>query len=509
MKKKILILDLKGPYDQLVVRKVRELGVYSYIHQGDEDLKNIDTKDLAGIIFTGGFQSVFDENSLKVNPDILDLGVPILGISYGMEALATYFNKDSIKKDDGVNKEMTLTVDPRSKLFKDVPEKSTVLMNQKDLLVSLADGFVKTAWTETCPIAGFENDEKAIYGIQFSPKELGSEFGKKVLENFVIDICQAEKTWDMEDLGKKFIEEIKEKYQGEKMICGLSGGVDSSVAATLVHKAIGDDLQCIFVDHGLLRKNEADQVMDQYAQIGLNVKKVDASKEFLDLLKGVTDPEEKRKIIGNHFVTVFEREAKKFGDAKYLVQGTIYPDVIESGKDKDSVIKSHHNVGGLPEDMLFEGVVEPLRLLFKDEVRKLGESIGVPEEMVWRQPFPGPGLGIRVLGDITEEKLKVVRETDQILREEIKNFGLDRKIWQYFTVFTPIRTVGVKKGKRAYDYVVVVRAVLSIDAMTVEAANLPYELQQILSNRMINEVDGVGRVVYDITSKPPGTIEWE
>ena len=313
----------------------------------------------------------------------------------------------------------------------------------------------------------------------------------------------------MKDLAKETIENIKEKYAGEKMICGLSGGVDSTIAATLVHKAIGDNLQCIFVDHGLLRKDEAKSVMEQYKKIGLNVKMVDASKDFLDLLKGVEEPEEKRKIIGNHFIEVFEREAKKFGDAKYLVQGTIYPDVIESGKGKGSVIKSHHNVGGLPEDMLFEGVVEPLRELFKDEVRALGESIGVPEEMVWRQPFPGPGLAIRVIGDITEEKLEIVRETDAILREEVKNAGLNRDIWQYFTVFTPLRTVGVKGDERSYDYVVVVRAVSSKDAMTVEAFDMPYELQQTLSNRMINEVKGVGRIVYDITSKPPGTIEWE
>ena len=313
----------------------------------------------------------------------------------------------------------------------------------------------------------------------------------------------------MKDLAKETIENIKEKYAGEKMICGLSGGVDSTIAATLVHKAIGDNLQCIFVDHGLLRKDEAKSVMEQYKKIGLNVKMVDASKDFLELLKGVEEPEEKRKIIGNHFIEVFEREAKKFGDAKYLVQGTIYPDIIESGKGKGSVIKSHHNVGGLPEDMLFEGVVEPLKELFKDEVRALGESIGVPKEMVWRQPFPGPGLAIRVIGDITEEKLEIVRETDAILREEVKNAGLDRDIWQYFTVFTPLRTVGVKGDERSYDYVVVVRAVSSKDAMTVEAFDMPYELQQTLSNRMINEVKGVGRIVYDITSKPPGTIEWE
>lgn len=293
------------------------------------------------------------------------------------------------------------------------------------------------------------------------------------------------------------------------MICGLSGGVDSSVAATIVSKAIGDNLKCIFVDHGLLRKDEAKSVMETYKDLGLNVKMVDKSEEFLGLLKGVDDPEEKRKIIGNHFVEVFEEEAKKIGGAKYLVQGTIYPDVIESGKDKASVIKSHHNVGGLPEDMDFVGLIEPLRELFKDEVRAVGEAIGVPHDMVWRQPFPGPGLAIRVMGEITKDKLEIVRETDAILREEIENFGLKEDIWQYFTVWTPIKTVGVKGDARSYDNVIAVRAVTSTDAMTVEAANLPYDLMQTLSNRMINEVAGVGRIVYDITSKPPGTIEWE
>ena len=382
-------------------------------------------------------------------------------------------------------------------------------MNHRDQVTKIGEGFKKTAWSLNCPIAGFENEEKNIYAVQFHPEVAHSEYGFQILENFVLNICKAKKTWIMKDLAQETIENIKEKYAGEKMICGLSGGVDSTIAATLVHKAIGDNLQCIFVDHGLLRKDEAKSVMEQYKQIGLNVKMVDASKDFLELLKGVEEPEEKRKIIGNHFIEVFEREAKKFGDAKYLVQGTIYPDVIESGKGKGSVIKSHHNVGGLPEDMLFEGVVEPLRELFKDEVRALGESIGVPEEMVWRQPFPGPGLAIRVIGDITEEKLEIVRETDAILREEVKNAGLNRDIWQYFTVFTPLRTVGVKGDERSYDYVVVVRAVSSKDAMTVEAFDMPYELQQTLSNRMINEVKGVGRIVYDITSKPPGTIEWE
>ena len=497
-KSEIMVLDFGGQYNQLIVRRIREMGVYASLHDCDVDLKSLDLENLDGIILTGGPQSIHSDESLKLNPEILNLNVPILGICYGMQALAYHY--------DG---ETPLFVDQKSKLFENVAQESIIWMNHRDQVTKIGEGFKKISWSLNCPIAGFENEEKNIYAVQFHPEVAHSEYGFQMLENFVLNICKAEKTWIMKDLAKETIAKIKEKYAGEKMICGLSGGVDSTIAATLVHKAIGDDLQCIFVDHGLLRKNEAKSVMEQYKKIGLNVKMVDASKEFLDLLKGVEEPEEKRKIIGNHFIEVFEREAKKFGDAKYLVQGTIYPDVIESGKGKGSVIKSHHNVGGLPEDMLFEGVVEPLRELFKDEVRALGESIGVPEEMVWRQPFPGPGLAIRVLGDITEEKLEIVRETDAILREEVKNAGLNREIWQYFTVFTPLRTVGVKGDERSYDYVVVVRAVSSKDAMTVESFDLPYELQQTLSNRMINEVKGVGRIVYDITSKPPGTIEWE
>ncbi|EGC83170.1 glutamine-hydrolyzing GMP synthase [Anaerococcus hydrogenalis] len=508
-KSEIMVLDFGGQYNQLIVRRIREMGVYATLHDCDVDLKSLDLENLDGIILTGGPQSIHSDESLKLNPEILNLNVPILGICYGMQALAFHFDGEISEAEKGEYGKTPLFVDQRSKLFENVAQESIIWMNHRDQVTKISDGFKKIAWSLNCPIAGFENEEKNIYAVQFHPEVAHSEYGFQMLENFVLNICKAKKTWIMKDLAKETIEKIKEKYAGEKMICGLSGGVDSTIAATLVHKAIGNDLQCIFVDHGLLRKDEAKSVMDQYKEIGLNVKMVDASKEFLDLLKGVEDPEEKRKIIGNHFIEVFEREAKKFGDAKYLVQGTIYPDVIESGKGKGSVIKSHHNVGGLPEDMLFEGVVEPLRELFKDEVRALGESIGVPEEMVWRQPFPGPGLAIRVIGDITEEKLEIVRETDAILREEVKNAGLSRDIWQYFTVFTPLRTVGVKGDERSYDYVVVVRAVSSKDAMTVEAFDMPYELQQTLSNRMINEVKGVGRIVYDITSKPPGTIEWE
>lgn len=506
---KIIVLNFGGQTDQLIVRRVRELGVYAELHPCDVDIDSLDLEGLAGIILTGGPQSVNDKDSLRADSKIFELGVPILGICYGLQYINNYYGGQIETPKNGEYGKTPLLVDKNSEIFKDVPQESTIWMNHRDRVSKLADGFKKTAWTLHCPVAGMENKEKNIYAVQFHPEVVHSEYGKEMLASFVLGICKAEKTWKMDDFADKIIAEIKEKYAGEKMICALSGGVDSSVAATIVSKAIGDNLQCIFVDHGLLRKNEADEVMETYKNLGLKVKKVDASQEFLDLLKGVDDPETKRKIIGNHFVEVFEREAKEFGEAKYLVQGTIYPDVIESGKDKASVIKSHHNVGGLPEDMLFEGLVEPLRDLFKDEVRALGESIGVPHDMVWRQPFPGPGLAIRVMGDITEEKLEIVRETDAILREEIKNHGLNEDIWQYFTVWTPIKTVGVKGDARVYDNVIAIRAVETTDAMSVEAAELPFNLLQTLSSRMINEVAGVGRVVYDITSKPPGTIEWE
>ena len=506
---KILVLNFGGQTDQLIVRRVRELGVFAELHPCDVDIDTLDLDNLAGIILTGGPQSINDKESLKTDSRIFDLGVPILGICYGLQYINHIYGGEVETPKNGEYGKTPLLVDNNSPVFKNVPQESTIWMNHRDRVNKLADGFKKTAWTLNCPVAGMENVDKNIYAVQFHPEVVHSEYGKIILANFVLGICKAEQTWKVDDFADQIIEDIAKKYKGEKMICGLSGGVDSSVAATIVSKAIGDDLQCIFVDHGLLRKNEAEEVMETYKDLGLNVKKVDASKEFLDLLAGVEDPETKRKIIGNHFVEVFEREAKEFGEAKYLVQGTIYPDVIESGKDKASVIKSHHNVGGLPEDMLFEGLVEPLRDLFKDEVRELGEAIGVPHDMVWRQPFPGPGLAIRVIGDITEERLEIVRETDAILREEIKSYGQNEDVWQYFTVWTPIRTVGVKGDARVYENVIAIRAVESTDAMTVEASHLPFELLQTLSSRMINEVAGVGRVVYDITSKPPGTIEWE
>lgn len=508
-KEKILLLNFGGQYDQLIVRRVREMGVYAELHECDEAIEDIDTTNLAGIILTGGPQSVTDADSPRADEKIFALGVPILGICYGHQYINHHFGGEVETPSLAEYGKTQLEVDNKSKLFENLPKESIIWMNHKDRISEIAQGFEVTAKTANTDVAAMENLDKKIYSVQFHPEVVHSEYGREILENFVLNICEAEKTWKMADFATEIIEEIKEKYKGEKMICGLSGGVDSSVAATIVSKAIGDNLTCIFVDHGLLRKDEAKSVMETYKGLGLNVKMVDKSKEFLSLLEGVSDPETKRKIIGNHFVEVFEEEAKKIGGANYLVQGTIYPDVIESGKDKASVIKSHHNVGGLPEDMNFKGLVEPLRMLFKDEVRAVGEEIGIPHDMVWRQPFPGPGLAIRVMGEITEDKLRIVRETDAILREEVKNFGLNEDIWQYFTVWTPIKTVGVKGDARSYENVVAIRAVTSTDAMTVEAANLPYELLQTLSNRMINEVEGVGRIVYDITSKPPGTIEWE
>ena len=508
-KEKILVLNFGGQYDQLIVRRVREMGVYAELHECDEAIEDIDTTNLAGIILTGGPQSVTDADSPRADEKIFALGVPILGICYGHQYINHHFGGEVETPSLAEYGKTQLEVDNKSKLFENLPKESIIWMNHKDRISEIAQGFEVTAKTANTDVAAMENLDKKIYSVQFHPEVVHSEYGREILENFVLNICEAEKTWKMADFATEIIEEIKEKYKGEKMICGLSGGVDSSVAATIVSKAIGDNLTCIFVDHGLLRKDEAKSVMETYKGLGLNVKMVDKSKEFLSLLEGVSDPETKRKIIGNHFVEVFEEEAKKIGGANYLVQGTIYPDVIESGKDKASVIKSHHNVGGLPEDMNFKGLVEPLRMLFKDEVRAVGEEIGIPHDMVWRQPFPGPGLAIRVMGEITEDKLRIVRETDAILREEVKNFGLNEEIWQYFTVWTPIRTVGVKGDARSYENVIAIRAVTSTDAMTVEAANLPYDLLQTLSNRMINEVEGVGRIVYDITSKPPGTIEWE
>lgn len=507
MAERIVVLDFGGQYNQLISRRVRELGVMSELLPRTATKERILGDALSGIILSGGPDSIYAEDARTALEDIFSFGVPVLGICYGMQYIAKEFG-GKIEKAKVSEYGRTETVFEKHPLFDGVTS-NIVWMNHNDSVTQLPVGFVSIAHTDNCPIAAFANEERKLYGVQFHCEVNHTPDGINMIGNFLKHICKCECTWKAGNLAGELTERIKKQVGNGRVVGGLSGGVDSSVASVLVHNAIGDRLTCIFVDHGLLRKNEAKEVMDFYRDsLGLNVIYVDASERFLTKLTGVTDPERKRKIIGEEFVRVFEEEAAKI-DAEFLLQGTIYPDVIESGSGGAAVIKSHHNVGGLPKDTKFKGLVEPLRMLFKDEVRELGEALGIPHHLVWRQPFPGPGLAIRILGEITEERLKIVRESDAILREEIANAGLEDKVWQYFTVFTGMRSVGVMGDGRTYDYAVGVRAVTSTDAMTVEWARLPYEVLMRISERIIAEVDHVNRVVYDITGKPPGTIEWE
>ncbi|MBQ4447002.1 MAG: glutamine-hydrolyzing GMP synthase [Clostridia bacterium] len=504
---RIVILDFGAQYNQLIARRVREQGVFSELLPPTSSIERIKGEGLSGVILSGSPDSVYSETGRKCDPAVFELGVPVLGICYGMQ-LMTYLlggrvEKAPVREYAGIHAHF----EP-SPLFADMPD-STVWMSHNDMVTAVPEGFSVISSTADCPIAAMQNENKRLYAVQFHPEVAHTEYCARFFENFTHGVCGCKGGWSPEGLVDELIESIRAQVGGRRVVAGLSGGVDSSVAACLVSRAVGDRLTCIFVDHGLLRKNEAEEVMHFYREnMGLKVIEVDAKDYFLARLAGVDEPEKKRKIIGESFVRVFEQEAKKIGGAELLLQGTIYPDVIESGSGGASVIKSHHNVGGLPEKFGFE-LLEPLRPFFKDEVRAIGEALGMPKDLVWRQPFPGPGLGIRVLGDITEEKLSILRDSDFILRDEIKKAGMEREIWQYFTVFTGMRSVGVMGDSRTYDYAIGVRAVVSTDAMTVEFAEIPHKLLRKISNRIIAEVPHVNRVVYDITDKPPGTIEWE
>jgi len=504
---RIVILDFGAQYNQLIARRVREQGVYSELLPPMSSIERIKGEGLSGVILSGSPDSVYEETGRKCLKEVFDLGVPILGICYGMQ-LMTHMLGGTVEKAPVREYAGVKACFEASPLFKDMPD-SVVWMSHNDMVTKMPQGFTCVSHTADCPIAAMQCEERNMYAVQFHPEVAHTEYCAQFFHNFTHGVCGCRGGWSPENLVGSIIEDIKKQVGDRRVVAGLSGGVDSSVAAALVSRAIGERLTCIFVDHGLLRKNEAAEVMDYYRNnMHLNVIEVDAKDYFLSQLAGVTDPERKRKIIGESFVRVFEREAKKIGGAELLLQGTIYPDVIESGSGGASVIKSHHNVGGLPEKFGFE-LLEPLRPFFKDEVRAIGEALGMPSALVWRQPFPGPGLGIRVLGEITEEKLQILRDSDYILREEIKNAGMEREIWQYFTVFTGMRSVGVMGDSRTYDYAIGVRAVVSTDAMTVEFAEIPHKLLRKISNRIIAEVPHVNRVVYDITDKPPGTIEWE
>ena len=507
---KIIVLDFGSQYNQLITRRLRDFGIYSELlsHKLTADeIKEINPK---GIIFSGGPNSVYDPNAFKVDPEIFKLGIPILGICYGMQLMSYDLGGKVEKADNSEYGRADIEVlDDEAVLFKGLPKKQYVWMSHGDLVTQAPAGFEVTATSKNCPIASIADNDRKFYGVQFHTEVRNSEYGLDILRRFAFDVCGAKANWTMDDFIDMQIDEIRKEVGDKKVILGLSGGVDSSVTAVLIHKAIGDQLTCIFVDHGLLRKNEADQVMDALSRdLGVNIIKVDAADRFLGKLEGVTDPEQKRKIIGKEFIEVFNEEAKKIKDADFLAQGTLYTDVIESGTDTAQTIKSHHNVGGLPKKLGFK-LIEPLRKLFKDETRELGEKLGIPHELVWRQPFPGPGLGIRVIGEITPEKLEIVRESDAILREEIKKAGLDEEIWQYFTVLPGIRSVGVMGDGRTYDYAVAIRAVTSIDGMTADFAKIPWDILQKISVRIVNEVDHVNRILYDVTSKPPSTIEYE
>lgn len=506
---KVLVLDFGGQYNQLIARRVREQNVYCELLPCDISIERIKAFAPKGIIFTGGPNSVYDENSPHIDPEIFNLGIPVLGICYGAQLMA-YTLGGKVEHAPSREYGKSDVTYFGGKIFKDVDKQNVCWMSHTDYISVPPAGFEVIAKTETCPVAAMADEKRKFYGVQFHPEVMHTRQGTQILRNFLYEVCGVAGDWTMSNFVKEQVEKLKAKIGDKKVLCAMSGGVDSAVAATLIHRAAGDNLTCIFVDHGLLRKNEAEDVYRVFkTERGMNLIKVDAADRFLTKLAGVSDPETKRKIIGSEFIKVFEDEAKKIGKVDYLVQGTIYPDVIESGKGKSAVIKSHHNVGGLPSVVDFKEIIEPLRDLFKDEVRKLGFELGLPEEIVMRQPFPGPGLAIRIIGDITREKIKVLQDADYIYREEIANAGLNKEIWQYFAVLTNCRSVGVMGDSRTYSYTLALRAVTSVDGMTADWARIPYDVLEKISTRIVNEVQDINRIVYDITSKPPATIEWE
>ena len=506
---KVLILDFGGQYNQLIARRVRECNVYCEVHPYDMPLEEIRTYNPIGIIFTGGPSSVYEEGAPRLSREIFELGIPILGICYGVQVMA-YTLGGTVEP--GKIREYgrkPVKFDTKCAIFDGLPEEAEALMSHNDTIYELPEGFQSAGVTDSCPVAAMFDEARHLYGMQFHPEVTLTENGTAMIRNFLYKVCGAVGDWNMKNFAESTIEAIRRKVGDGKVLLALSGGVDSSVVAALISRAVGKQLTCIFVDHGLMRKNEGDEIEAVFGDGRVNFIRINAEDRFLARLAGVTDPERKRKIIGEEFIRIFEEEGKKIGSVDYLAQGTIYPDVIESGSGNSAVIKSHHNVGGLPDYVDFKEIIEPLRLLFKDEVRALGAELGLPENIVWRQPFPGPGLGIRVLGELTKEKLDLLRDADAIFREELHLAGLDREINQYFAVLTNMRSVGVMGDGRTYDYTIALRGVVTSDFMTAEWARIPYEVLDKVSRRIVNEVKHVNRIVYDITSKPPATIEWE